>query len=116
MVFKSTNQLHEIDTHGTVSDVIKRLPAYCRDEWAKRAVVFRREYSKYPDYREFMAYVVEASEDAKDPVYGDSVFVVMVLFIIVTRVMTPHSTHLLDLYAQSVMPIIPLLPAISSRA
>ena len=75
MVLKSTNQLHEIDTHGTVSDVIKRLPAYCRDEWTKRAVVFRRENSKYPDYRELMAYVVEASEDANDLVYGDSVFV-----------------------------------------
>ena len=38
-------------------------------------MVFRREYAKYPDYKELMAYVVEASEDANDPVYGDSVFV-----------------------------------------
>ena len=75
MVLQSANQLHEVDTQRTVSAVIKRLSAYCRDEWAKRAVVFRREYSKYPDYKELMAYVVEASEDDNDPVYGASVFV-----------------------------------------
>ena len=75
MVLQSANQLHVIDTQSIVSDVIKRLPAYCRDEWTKRAVAFRRENSKYPDYKELMAYVVEASEDANDPVYGESVFV-----------------------------------------
>ena len=41
----------------------------------KACVAFRRENSKYPDYKELMAYVVEASEDANDPVYDDSVFV-----------------------------------------
>ena len=32
MVLQSANQLHVIDTQRIVSDVINRLPAYCRDE------------------------------------------------------------------------------------
>ena len=31
MTLKSANQLHEVDTQGTVSDVIIRLPTYCRE-------------------------------------------------------------------------------------
>ena len=75
MTVKSANQLHEVDTQGTVSDVINRLPTYCREEWTKRALMYRREHSMYPGYEELMPYVEEASADANDPVYGNSVFV-----------------------------------------
>ena len=75
MTLKSANQLHEVDTQGTVSDVINRLPTYCREEWTKRALMYRREHSMYPGYEELMTYVEEASADANDPVYGNSVFV-----------------------------------------
>ena len=75
MTLKSANQLHDVDTQGTVNDVINRLPTYCRQEWTKRAMIFRREHSKYPGYQELIAYVEEASADANDPVYGNFVFV-----------------------------------------
>ena len=75
MILKSANHLHEVDTQGTMGDVINRLPTYCRTEWTRRAMVFRREHSRYPGYAELMSYVVEASEDANDPVYGASTFV-----------------------------------------
>ena len=70
MTLKSANQLHEVDTQGTVSDVINRLPTYCREEWTKRAMMYRREHSKYPGYEELITYVEEASADANDPVYA----------------------------------------------
>ena len=75
MTLESANQLHEVDTQGTVNGVINRLPIYCREEWTKRAMMYRREHSKYPGYEELMTYVEEASTDANDPVYGKSVFV-----------------------------------------
>ena len=43
MTLESANQLHEVDTQGTVNDVINRLPMYCREEWTKRAMMYRRE-------------------------------------------------------------------------
>ena len=75
MTLKSANQPHEVDTQGTVSDVIIRLPTYCREEWTKRAMMYRREHSKYPGYEELRTSVEEASADANDPAYGKSVFV-----------------------------------------
>ena len=75
MTLKSANQLHEVDTQGTVSDVINRLPTYCREEWTKCAMIYRRKHSMYPGNEELMTYVDEASADANDPVYGNSVFV-----------------------------------------
>ena len=57
MTLKSANQLYEVYTQGTVSDVINRLPTYCRAEWTKRAMLYRRELLKYPGHEELMTYV-----------------------------------------------------------
>ena len=63
--------LDELQTHGNLSEIIKKLPGYLQNKW--RDVVRRLKVHEHrrPDLHDVVEYIEEAAAVASDPVYGN---------------------------------------------
>jgi hypothetical protein len=65
----SMGKLKEIDTQGSIIDILKRLQPYLRNRWKRKAMEHKRDKESYPDFDDFTKFIAIEAEEATDPVY-----------------------------------------------
>ena len=66
----SLNRLNEVDTQSSIADIGKRLQPYLWNRWKRLALDKKREQQRYPDFTDFVKFVLKEAEEMSDPVYG----------------------------------------------
>lgn len=68
----SMKRLSEVDTQTSIIDISNRLQPYLRNRWRRKALEVKRETESYPGFKDFVEFIYLESEEANDPVYGQS--------------------------------------------
>ena len=64
------NQLHELNTQGTLKKIVDRLPQFARIRWVKEVQNIRRKTRGNPVITDLMTFVSRLAVECNDPVYG----------------------------------------------
>ena len=67
---EATGHLQEINCQTTLVKVVGRLPPYLQNRWKKQAMQIRRQQDRNPDIGNIAQFVLDAAEEANDPIYG----------------------------------------------
>ena len=65
------DKLDEIDTQNSIVKIAERLQPYVRNRWKRKALEMKREEGRYPDFGQFVSFIVKEADEAMDPVYGN---------------------------------------------
>ena len=60
----------EIDTQRTISNVVQRLAVHFGTRWCEKAIAYKRNHDKYPDFKEFVSFQDIIASEVNDPIYG----------------------------------------------
>ena len=65
-------KLSEMDTQTSILDIVNRLQPYLRAKWRTFAMEKKRQCDGYPQFRDFVEFIMRESDEANDPVYGQA--------------------------------------------
>ena len=60
----------EINNHTFIQTVLDRCHSYIRSKWRKLALKSWKDRQQYPDYKQFVRFLKDMSDEACNPVYG----------------------------------------------
>jgi hypothetical protein len=71
--YETLNQMGriaEIDSNNCIMDVVSRLQSHSQLRWKRYAIDLKRKKNAYPNFKEFVEFIVLEAEEATDPIYG----------------------------------------------
>ena len=71
-ILDSIGETREIDHQEAMKRVMMRLPPFLQNRWRKQVADYRRDDDRKPRFKDLMKFVLAASEEVNDPVYGQT--------------------------------------------
>lgn len=72
LMLKSTNTYSELDGQHNIKTICSRLSKHLLMKWRDRVFSIKREHKRYANFEEFVNFVSTKSDEANDPLYGQS--------------------------------------------
>ena len=69
-VLSSLQKLNEVDTQSSIQEIARRLTPDIRTRWWRLAMDKKNEKNEYPNFSEFVKFVVKETSYRTDPVWG----------------------------------------------
>ena len=72
LMMKHKNTYSELDNHHNIKKICSRLSGNLNAMWRDRVFSIKRKHGRYPNFDEFVTFMKEKSDEANDPIYGQS--------------------------------------------
>ena len=72
LVMKHQNTYSELDSQHNLKKIYSRLNGHLNAMWRDRVFCIKRKHGRYPNFDEFVTFIKEKSDEANDPIYGQS--------------------------------------------
>ena len=72
LVMKNQNTYSELDSQHNIKKICSRLSGHLNAVWRDRVFCIKRKHGRYPNFDGFVTFMKEKSDEANDPIYGQS--------------------------------------------